>query len=213
MSKILIKICGLKTPEQARQAALAGADFIGLVFHPDSPRYVDMDQARSIIHAIQDLPTTPVAVFVNQTTNIMQHLCESIGITTVQLHGSIARREHGHLPQNYARFYVRSVSPQGALLPDVDAGQPLCDPHRDVILLDNIHPGGGQPFTWTRQNLAPFRFCLAGGLRADNVQQAINLCQPQLVDVSSGVEDKKGHKNTQLLTQFIQTINKRSLHS
>ena len=201
----MIKICGIRDPNMATQAVMAGANFIGIIFHPASPRYVNLDQAMMIAHATIQAGAIPVAIFVNHTAIEMRCICETTKIKTVQLHGVIARKHHHLLPDEYQRIYVQTVSTTGELQ-TTDALQYL-DPHRDLVLIDHIDSGQGKTINWrTFQYHLRFRWLLAGGLTPANVMTAIIILQPDGVDVSSGVESTTGNKDILLIQQFITSI-------
>lgn len=205
MRKQLIKICGLQDSALATKAAHAGADFIGLVFHPASPRHVSLTQATLIAAAAKKSGASPVAVFVDQTHDAMQAICTASGIHIVQLHGDTARAQHHLLPQDYRRIYVLNVSDQGELRTDADLHS--LKPERDWILIDHAEPGTGQSINASQLRYSlPFPWFLAGGLTAKNVAGMIDQLQPQGVDVSSGVEIATGLKTLGLIQQFITAV-------
>ena len=231
MDSLLIKICGIRTSEMAYAAGLAGADFIGVVFHPQSRRYVSQELAREIATAAIEAGAIPVAVFVNQTAFEMQMICDATQIDMVQLHGSISRQQHHELPSSYQRIYVQSVDnlchPREGGDPSMtrypgrsEKGSPPSrgrqsihfntglDPARDYLLFDNPDPGKGIPFDWDNfQYTGSYRFGVAGGLSPTNVALAIQTCKPALIDVSSGVENLSGEKDITLIKQFIGVCN------
>lgn len=198
----IIKICGIRDAETARQSIAMGANLIGIVFHPSSPRYVNIEQAIEISNAIKKAGATPVAVFVNQTDVDMRHICEITNIQIIQLHGDTSRAHHHLLPDNYHRIYVLNVTDEGEL--KADKGFHFLNPLRDMILIDHPNPGEGKIMTHKNFHY-PFQFpwLLAGGLTPHNVTQMINQFQPSGVDVSSGVERYKGVKDIFLIQQFI----------
>jgi len=194
---MLIKICGLRDVELATQTAQAGAHFIGLVFHPVSKRFVTLDKAKAIALATKQAGAIPVAVFVDHSALQMQEICEATDITTVQLHGNMARSQHLGLPKKYTRIYVQTSDMQQ----DVYEG----DPARDFLLFDHRQAGSGQTFDWENFSYAgKFRWFLAGGLTPDNVSMAAQQLQPMGVDVSSGVENETGEKQLHKIKTFIQ---------
>lgn len=212
MHSRLIKICGIQDPELAHFAAAAGADFVGLVFHPASCRFVDPGKARDIVEAVKAGGAQAVAVFVNHSSVEMQAICELAGIHHVQLHGNKAREQHALLPADYSRIYVLSVNTEGELLRDLQ-GLEACDPQRDYLLFDHLEAGGGRAFNY--QNFAKvyaeapfsqFRRFIAGGLRADNIAEIARMFEPFGVDVSSGVESSRGHKEKYLIQEFIERV-------
>lgn len=205
MHHLLIKICGIRDAQIAQQAALSGVNFIGIVFHPGSKRYVvDLEQGRKISSAARAGGAIPVAVFVDHSAIDMRTICSATDIHCVQLHGCIARQQHYLLPENYQRIYVRSAQPCGDSHPDKDGGLRYCHAERDFILFDNEQAGSGKTFAWDRSHYCnDFRLFLAGGLTADNVGLAITQFKPAAVDVSSGVENQFGDKDMTLIKKFI----------
>lgn len=207
MHNPLIKICGIRSPELAQHAALAGADFIGIVFHPTSKRHVDIEHAKEIASATLEKNALPVAVFVEQSAQQMREICECCNINVIQLHGTEARKQHHLLSHHYKRFYVQSVSTNGLSENDFDGGLVHCEAQRDYVLFDNVQAGKGKTFDWDNFTYhGPFRFCLAGGLTPRNVAVAIKKLQPDLVDVSSGVEGLSGEKEVGLIVDFIHAV-------
>lgn len=192
MNNPLIKICGIKTPEMAKLAALAGADFIGIIFDPNSKRYVELNQAILIAEAARQYGAIPVAVFVNHSAEEMHTICLKTHINTIQLHGPNSRSQHNLLPQEYTRFFVNAI-PNNA------------NPTRDIVLFDNPQPGSGKLLDLGKFNYTgELRFCLAGGLNPDNISNVLTKIKPDIIDVSSGVENSSGEKDINLIKKFIQ---------
>jgi phosphoribosylanthranilate isomerase len=201
----IIKICGVRDADIAVKTAELGANLIGMVFHPVSPRAVNLEQAIAITKAIKKMGAAPVAVFVNQTDIEMRAICEATEIEIVQLHGATARVHHHLLPNEYQRIFVLNVKENGELLPD--AGFEYLETTRDMILIDHAEPGQGKMIN--RQEFHyPFSFpwLLAGGLTPNNVAAMLNELQPNGVDVSSGVEISKAQKDISLIQQFITAV-------
>lgn len=211
MTKQLIKICGIRDAKTAREAAIAGADFIGIVFHHLSPRFVGLEQAKAIATAVTIGGALPVAVFMDHNAATMCSICAATGIRIIQLHG-MARAYHQHMPAEYQKIYVLTVAKHGEL--KLDEGLIDLDPMRDYILIDNNQPGLGKPII-NRPKFhydLPFSWFLAGGLSSANVGAAIAAWQPNGVDVSSGVELSRGNKDLSLIQQFINSV-RRSKHA
>lgn len=204
MTNYLIKICGVRDPEMAVQAAIAGANLIGIIFHPLSPRYVSLEQAVLISHAVRKSGALPVAVFVHHTFIEMQRICDATNINIVQLHGAVSRSSHPLLADEYQRIYVQTVSNQGVL--QKDEGLQYLNPVRDLILVDHMKPGEGNKIHESFHYDLSFRWLLAGGLTPSNVIDAIHRLKPNGVDVSSGVELDKGNKDASLIRQFINSV-------
>jgi len=210
MANPIIKICGICDPDIAKQAAIAGADLIGMVFHPSSPRYVTLAQAAAISQASKHFGAQPVAVFVNQTDTEMREICEVADIQIIQLHGEMARAHHHFLPDAYQRIDVLTFSNN-----EVKKVNQYLDPQRDWILIDHPDSGQGKTINWqalaahlfqSYRGPAAYPWILAGGLTPENVAEAMRTLQPNGLDVSSGVESSKGHKNISLIQQFIQKV-------
>jgi phosphoribosylanthranilate isomerase len=205
--KTAIKICGIKDPNMAEYSTKAGADYIGLIFHPKSPRYInDLDTAKSISHAAKEAGSIPVAVFVNQDATQMQEICEHTGIDTVQLHGENSRKNQHLLPSHYHRIYVVPVDLSGHYELSSDIEKSL-DIDRDFLLFDYKTPGSGQCFNHQEFNYkGKFKFFIAGGLSEDNVAECISIIKPYALDVSSKVESERGKKDKNLINQFIARV-------
>jgi phosphoribosylanthranilate isomerase len=201
----IIKICGIRDPKMAAQAATAGANLIGIIFHPSSPRYVSLDQAAAISQAATKAGAFPVAVFVNHTALEMRRICETTNIQIVQLHGKTARAHHHLLPNEYRRIYVKAVSEKSEM--QTDDGLRYLDPNRDLVLIDHPDPGQGNMINRLGFHYdLPLPWILAGGLSPSTVVAAINELQPDGVDVSSGVELSRGNKDIILIQQFITSV-------
>lgn len=202
---MIIKICGIRHPEMAQHAVCMGANLIGIVFHPLSPRYVRPDQAKAISIATRNAGALPVAIFVNHTAFEMNHICKEAEINMVQLHGERARASHHLLPDDYPRIYAKHLSDKGELHNNI--GLQYLDPDRDFILIDHEKPGQGNMINRDqfKYHLA-FRWILAGGLTPANVTFAMSELNPDGVDVSSGVESLRGEKDGLLIQEFIKSV-------
>jgi phosphoribosylanthranilate isomerase len=203
-----IKICGVTNPQDAHQAALLGADAVGLNFHPGSPRYTDPAAAGAIL---RELPVfvEPVAVFVNLSLRQMVQKIRPLGrIRTLQWHGQ-NRELVDCYPLHYILAWpVRDADSLRGIVRYLDAARNL-DRLPSALLVDAYMPGqhGGTGRTAPWHLLAGFRpgvpIMLAGGLTPDNVADAIRLVQPYGVDVASGVESGPGQKDVELMRRFI----------
>ncbi|MGA2655648.1 MAG: phosphoribosylanthranilate isomerase [Gammaproteobacteria bacterium] len=193
--KTAVKICGIKTPEMARFCADNGAAFVGIVLHPASPRYVDLNTAVSIATAAQQAGIIPVPVFVDADENEILNFCTIAGVNHVQLHGDKARQALPKLPAHIHKIYAVANRADCEISSD------------DYLLFDSHNPGAGEVIDWANINPPEnIRFFLAGGLNAQNVKQAINITQPFAVDVSSGVESSLGEKSKDMIVEFINEV-------
>lgn len=206
---MIIKICGITQPNDAEFAIAQGANWIGILQHPASVRYVTLPQAKQIAAVTREAGGTPVAVFVDSSAHDILQFCEQTGVTHVQLHGKLSRQQHHLLPNYLVRIYVRNILQNGVCLPDKDLGQQYLESSRDYVMFDGVQAGSGHCYAWDLLNPedhTSLRFLLAGGLSAENVQQAIVKLNPDGVDVSSAVESIRGVKSQPLIKDFILSV-------
>ncbi len=203
MAHTRIKICGITKPEDALSAISSGADAIGLVFYPASPRAVTVEQAASIIAVVPPFVSV-VALFVDETAYRVNQVLSSLSIDVLQFHGD----ESAKYCEQFNRPYIKAVRVQAGLdLSDA------CRAHTAArgVLLDAWQagvPGGtGKTFDWRLAALElPLPVVLAGGLNPDNVSEAMATLQPAAVDVSGGVELSPGAKDCVKIKQFISAV-------
>jgi phosphoribosylanthranilate isomerase len=198
-----IKICGITSVEDALAAARLGADAIGLVFYPPSPRYVEVEQAAEIAAALPPFVTT-VALFVNADEQTIADVVSRVRIDLIQFHGNECKDYCGL----HQRPYIKAVR----MSDDVDLDKQLNDfSQARGLLLDTYKagvPGGtGEQFNWDRvpAHLAD-KIILAGGLTPENVKDAVVQVHPYAVDVSGGVESAPGKKDTEKMARFIEAV-------
>lgn len=203
---IAIKICGLTRPEQAAACAAAGADAIGLVFHPASPRCVDAARARAIVAALP-AATAAVGVFVDVEPAVICRVAEAAGLHTVQLHGS-ERPEWMRTLLDAGLHVVCALRATGPELVQQAAALPA---GVDVLVECGVGvlPGGnGAVWDWSLaavlRGVRPF--ALAGGLTPASVAAAVAASGATAVDVSSGVECRPGDKDLELVGAFIAAV-------
>ena len=198
-----VKFCGLTTPAQAEACVIAGAWGVGVVPAPESPRYVDVERAAQVLAGVPDT-VARVGVFVDARPADLARVAGRIGLTHVQLHGitDVAAARHATgLP------VILGVPFTGIGAIASAAAQ---DP--DLVLFDAAVPGrhGGTGVRLDWEALAAarpsFAFGVAGGLRPDNVTQAIRLLRPAFVDVSSGVESSPGIKDHDKVSAFMTAV-------
>jgi len=202
MASLRIKICGITCLEDALHAADCGADALGFVFHPASPRCVTPAQAATIIAALPPLVTT-VGLFVNRPVLEIRAMALDCGLDVVQLHGDESPADCGALIAAHRRV-VKAVR-----LRDAASVQALAAYPATAILLDawvaGTYGGTGQRCDWqlAAEVARRRRVILAGGLEPDNVRQAVQQVAPYGVDVSSGVERVPGRKDPRRVAAFI----------
>jgi phosphoribosylanthranilate isomerase len=212
MHRTRIKICGLTRDEDVRHAVHAGADAIGFVLYPPSPRAVSPHRASELARLLPPF-VTPVLLFVNATAAEVQEGVAAVPNALLQFHGDETPAEC----LSHGRPYIRAARvPTG----DGAAGFDLlkyAEQHvaAQAILLDahvQGYGGGGVSFDWTAFNWshpqlnASARLVLSGGLTPANVTAGVRLVRPWAVDVSSGVESAKGIKSPELIDRFIKAV-------
>lgn len=201
-----IKICGITTPEDARMAALLGADSIGLNFYEHSPRSINSKQAVRIIESLPPF-VTAVGVFVNfRDPERLEDFALSLRLDAVQLHGAES--------PDYCSVIKRIKIIKAFQVRDDFKVDRLRGYSASAFLLDAYSPskfgGTGQVFNWKLVKEANVfgPIILAGGLQSDNVQSAIKRLRPFAVDVSSGVENKPGEKDYDLMAKFVRAVHR-----
>jgi phosphoribosylanthranilate isomerase len=197
---IQVKICGITRLEDAQAAVDAGADALGFVFYPPSPRYVTPEQAEQIVQTLPPFVTT-VGLFVDAALDIINDTAARCGLDRIQLHG----RETPEYCRQVTRPVIKAVRIKDAAslahVPDYKVSAYLLDTYVEGAL-----PGGtGASFSWELAARAkPFGpVILAGGLTPENVEVAIVQTRPYGVDVSTGVERAPGIKDHQKVREFI----------
>lgn len=197
-----IKICGLTRGEDVDMAVAAGADAIGFVFYPPSPRYVAPEVAAALVARLPPF-VTAVGLFVNPAPKEVEAVLERVPLGLLQFHGE----ETEALCRSFYRPYLKAAR----VRPELDLVQyAAAYPSAQGILLDAFvqgYGGGGKTFDWT---LVPAQLgkplVLSGGLDPDNVGQALARLKPQAVDVSSGVEQAKGIKDRTKIQAFVAAV-------
>ncbi|MBW9256301.1 MAG: phosphoribosylanthranilate isomerase [Candidatus Thiodiazotropha sp. (ex. Lucinisca nassula)] len=195
-----IKICGITRIEDALTATRLGADAIGLVFYPPSPRSVSSEQAQRIVKSLPPFVTV-VGLFVNEDRAIIEQILNQVPLDLLQFHGD----ESAEDCSGFGRPWIKAIR----MRQETDLLS-LEQQYADAsgLLLDTYQagvPGGtGKTFDWdlVPESLAA-RVILAGGLNSDNVTRAVTSLHPYAVDVSGGVEAAKGIKDAAKIEAFI----------
>ncbi|TMA50567.1 MAG: phosphoribosylanthranilate isomerase [Deltaproteobacteria bacterium] len=195
---VKVKICGVCTVDDARAAAAAGADFIGLNFHPASPRYVEPERARAIADAV---PATPlVGVFVDAPRVRVEEIAAVVGLAALQFHGD----EDSAYCAGWPWRTIKALRAR----PGADLAHEGARYATDYLLIDSYElgraGGTGRPLDPAAATGLPAgRLFVAGGLRPETVAGVVARLRPFAVDVASGVEDRPGRKDHGKIEAFI----------
>lgn len=214
----LVKICGFTRPEDARDAVIAGADWLGLNFWPRSKRFIARDAGRMIAAAAREQAAAEsralelVGIFVNQPLDEVAAIAAEVGLDRVQVHGDES-------PKDCAELASRGVTPGFSVIRALGMSGPddvarLAEYREcEVILIDTPtvgRGGSGRTFDWAlaRDAVAQGtelgqRVLLAGGLHPGNVADAVIQVEPHGVDVASGVEVSPGIKDPDKMRRFV----------
>jgi phosphoribosylanthranilate isomerase len=205
---LLVKICGLKTPQALDVALDSGADQVGFVFFPPSPRHLGYEAARALGERVKGR-AGKVALTVDATDDVLDQIVAALHPDMLQLHGK-------ETPERVAAVRKRFGLPVMKALPVEEradlAAIPLYSPVADKIIFDArapreaTRPGGlGKPFDWhlLEHVDAGVPFMLSGGLDTGNVAEALAITRAPGVDVSSGVERVPGEKDIDKIRAFV----------
>jgi phosphoribosylanthranilate isomerase len=204
-TQVRVKVCGITSVEDGLMAVRAGAEAVGLVFWPASPRAVDVETARRIAQALPPF-VTRVGVFVDASREELACVAEAVGLDVLQLHGQESPEDLARLP----RRALKALRVDASFSLEVAARYAE---HACGLLLDAgsvAQPGGtGRLCDWDLARRVRERvetLVLAGGLTSANVAEAIATVGPAAVDVSSGVESAPGKKDAVKLRAFIEAV-------
>lgn len=199
-----VKVCGIRRDEDARLAVTLGADALGFIFWPESPRFIDPIEAEPIAAAMPAFIST-VGVFVDQPAEYVADVARGLKLTAVQLHGHEQVEDYRELPQRLIKAVAVGAETDAARA--IDGLGPAI-----TVLLDAHDPvrrgGTGRVIDWSAAaRLAAVRpVILSGGLTADNVRDAVATVRPYAVDVSSGVEARPGVKDAAKMRAFFAAL-------
>jgi len=211
-----VKICGLSTPETVDAAVAAGADFIGLVFFPKSPRNVSLEQAAALADRARGRAKI-VALVVDADDALLRAIAETVRPDFIQAHGAETPERVEAIERLTGRPVIKAIRVKDEA--DIAAATGFSKA-ASLILYDakapetlgNALPGGnGHAFDWgLLEGERRPAFMLAGGLNPENVAEAIRVTGAPIVDVSSGVESAPGIKDLGLIRKFIEAAKRAS---
>ncbi|NIP30174.1 MAG: phosphoribosylanthranilate isomerase [Candidatus Dadabacteria bacterium] len=198
-----IKICGITNLEDAQKAVELGVDMLGFIFVKNSPRYIDPDSARLII---RELPSRikKVGVFVNENLEELTVIKKIAGFDIYQLHGDETPEYCSKIKDKYIKaIRVKSAEDLNALNM-YDTNYFLFDNY-----VEDEYGGTGKTFNWdilSNSSLNEKFVILSGGLNSENISKAIQIVNPDAVDISSGVEERPGKKDYNKMKLFVEAV-------
>lgn len=202
MARTRIKICGITRDQDLRAVLDAGADAVGFVFYPPSPRYVELELAQRLASLVPPF-VTRVGLFVNEAPERVQRVLDAVPLELLQFHGD----EDAAYCAQFKRPWIKAIR----MRPGVDLLESAAEfSGAQALLVDAFvdgYGGGGQAFDWNLIPASlPLPLILSGGLHPANVEAAIRAVRPWAVDVSSGVEaagGPKGIKDSRRIEEFV----------
>ncbi|VEG12797.1 phosphoribosylanthranilate isomerase [Moraxella cuniculi] len=209
---IKIKFCGLTRRADVQAAVAAGADAIGLVFYPKSPRAVSVAQAAELVQAVPAFVST-VALVVNIDDEQLQHIFQALPLDLIQFHGDESPEQCQRQAALVGRRWIKALRINAALHDEQSIGamiDELAAAGASAVLLDAYHAdkfgGTGERFDWSIiPKQASLPIILAGGLTPENVSLAAQLAI-YAVDVSGGIEADKGIKDADKMQRFVANL-------
>lgn len=206
------KICGITRIQDIQSVVQAGADAIGFVFYPPSPRNITLEQAKVLVKHVPAYVQT-VGLFVNATGDEIAQVLQQVPLDIIQFHGDETPEQCQVIAQQTGRRWYKAIQ----VKPDLDVVDMIKSYQHvgaSAVLLDAWHPelkgGTGHQFDWSQFPKLDIPLILAGGLKPENIEDAITTTGAYAVDVSGGVESAKGIKDQQLIERFMQGVQRGS---
>jgi len=196
---VRVKVCGITNAEDAQKAVYYGAWAVGFIFTKKSPRYVSPSRARKIIESLPPF-VVPVGVFVDQSERAVRDICKFTRIRTLQFHGE----EKPVYCKRFADYKIIKAFRIGEFFPADMINKYKVDAYLFDTYREDAQGGTGEAFSWDilKGVKVDRPVILAGGLNAQNIQQALDVVKPYAVDVSSGIEKAPGIKDSRLIRAF-----------
>ncbi len=207
-----VKICGITRIQDIKSVVDAGADAIGFVFFPPSPRNVSVELAQELVKYVPAYVQT-VGLFVNASSEEILEVLKTVSLDVIQFHGDETPEQCQKIAKLTGRRWYKAIQ----VKPDLDVISTIKQYQQvgaSAMLLDAWHPelkgGTGHSFDWSQFPQLDIPLILAGGLKPENIENAIKTTRAYAVDVSGGVESAKGIKDQQLIEQFMQGVHRGS---
>ena len=207
-----VKICGITRIQDIKSVVDAGADAIGFVFFPPSPRSVSVELAQELVKHVPAYVQT-VGLFVNASSDEILEVLKTVSLDVIQFHGDETPEQCQKIAKLTGRRWYKAIQ----VKPDLDVISTIKQYQQvgaSAMLLDAWHPelkgGTGHSFDWSQFPQLDIPLILAGGLKPENIENAIKTTKAYAVDVSGGVESAKGIKDQQLIEKFMQGVHRGS---
>ena len=194
------KICGFTRPQDALAAAQLGVDAVGLVFYPQSKRFVSIELAQAIVRVLTPLVSVEV-LFVNENTERIRQVLAQVPVDILQFHGD----ETPEFCRQFDRPYIKAVRVQNT--DDIIAAQQQYPDARAVLFdahIEGEYGGTGHRFDWAMlPDQLSGHWILSGGLTPENIGEAVKITGAKIIDVSSGVESAPGIKSAEKIAALL----------
>ena len=201
--KTSIKLCGFKNIDDIIFATSLDINYLGMIFVENLPRSIDIDTAIQATIICKEKNIKSVGVFLNQNTDTVDKILSKVDLDVLQLHGT-------EDISDYRIFKKDIIKTLHVSKDSVFTSKNLDFENTDFLLdasSDNLQGGSGKCFDWNILNDVPVeKLFIAGGLKPDNILDLLSKYTPKCVDVSSGIENKIGHKDHNLMSDFVDKI-------
>ena len=209
---VQVKICGLSEPESLHAAVSGGARYVGFVFYPASPRYVAPSMAAELARLVPTGVRT-VGLFVDPDDDFLEHVVSQVPFDMLQLHGKETPRRIAEVKAAFNIPVMKAIKVGGpedlaTALEVAEVADRLLFDAKPPAKVSALPGGNGIAFDWTllAGRSWPRPWMLSGGLKADNAADAVRTTGATALDISSGVEDRPGHKDPALIRAFLDTV-------
>ena len=200
-----VKICGITNLEDALTAAENGADAVGFIFHPPSPRFIEPQKAAQITKALPDR-LVKVGVFVNEKESFVRHTIEHCRLDMIQLHGDESPGYCRQFPKNrILKALVLQTEEDVRKSEAFDVAAILVDARHN-----GLYGGTGRTADWDLARKIAGPLILSGGLNEFNVPAALEVVRPAALDINSGAEEKPGKKDSAKIARMMRIIHSAS---